>query len=80
MVEEAARRLGLSRFTVNQYTKALFRHFGVESRAEADARDAEHAVDRYGVRAKRPAVNDRRFIQYVVVCLYGRPDPQRILN
>lgn len=29
-----ARRLGITRYTVNQYTKALYEHFGVQSRAE----------------------------------------------
>jgi len=32
--KQAAWRLGLSRFTINQYTKVLFRHFGVQGRAE----------------------------------------------
>ncbi len=32
--KQAARRLGISSFTVNQYTKVLFRHFGVQGRAE----------------------------------------------
>jgi DNA-binding NarL/FixJ family response regulator len=33
-----ASHLGLTRYTVNQYTKAVFRHFGVRSRAELLAR------------------------------------------
>jgi DNA-binding CsgD family transcriptional regulator len=36
--KEVARRLGLGRYTVNQYTKVIFAHFGVESRAELLAR------------------------------------------
>jgi DNA-binding CsgD family transcriptional regulator len=36
--KQIAARLGLTRHTVNQYAKALFRHFGVESRAELLAR------------------------------------------
>jgi DNA-binding CsgD family transcriptional regulator len=36
--KQIAARLGISRFTVNQYTKTLFRHFHVQSRAELMAR------------------------------------------
>jgi DNA-binding CsgD family transcriptional regulator len=36
--KQIASRLGLTRHTVNEYTKALFRHFGVQSRAELLAR------------------------------------------
>ena len=36
--KQAAARLGLTRHTVNQYAKLLFRHFGVRSRAELLAR------------------------------------------
>jgi DNA-binding CsgD family transcriptional regulator len=36
--KQIARRLGLTRYTVNQYVKSLFRHFGVQSRAELLAR------------------------------------------
>ncbi len=36
--KQAARRLGLSRYTVNQYTKRIYAHFGVSSRAELLAR------------------------------------------
>jgi DNA-binding CsgD family transcriptional regulator len=36
--KQAARRLGLGRYTVNQYTKMIFAHFGVGSRAELLAR------------------------------------------
>jgi DNA-binding CsgD family transcriptional regulator len=36
--KQIAARLGLTRHTVNQYAKAIFRHFGVESRAELLAR------------------------------------------
>ncbi|QSQ19186.1 helix-turn-helix transcriptional regulator [Pyxidicoccus parkwayensis] len=31
--KQIAARLGISRFTVNQYTKSIYRHFGVQSRA-----------------------------------------------
>ncbi len=36
--KQIAARLGLSRFTVNQYTKVIFAHFGVSGRAELLAR------------------------------------------
>jgi len=36
--KQVAARLGLTRHTVNQYTKTIFRHFGVGSRAELLAR------------------------------------------
>jgi DNA-binding CsgD family transcriptional regulator len=36
--KQIAARLGISRFTVNQYTKALYRRFGVQSRAMLIAR------------------------------------------
>jgi DNA-binding CsgD family transcriptional regulator len=36
--KQTAARLGLTRHTVNQYAKAIFRHFGVESRTELLAR------------------------------------------
>lgn len=36
--KQAAVRLGISRFTVNVHTKAIYRHFGVQSRAELLAR------------------------------------------
>jgi DNA-binding CsgD family transcriptional regulator len=36
--KQVARRLGLSPWTVNQYTKAIYRHFGVSTRAELLAR------------------------------------------
>jgi DNA-binding CsgD family transcriptional regulator len=36
--KQMAVRLGLTRHTVNQYTKVIFRHFGVMSRAELLAR------------------------------------------
>jgi DNA-binding NarL/FixJ family response regulator len=32
--KQIAAKLGLSRYTVNQYTKVIYRHFGVEGRAE----------------------------------------------
>src|SRR5262249_37634017 len=35
--KQIARRLGISAFTVNQYAKVLFRHFGVQGRAELSA-------------------------------------------
>ena len=36
--KQAAARLGISPHTVNVHTKAIFRHFGVQSRAELLAR------------------------------------------
>jgi DNA-binding CsgD family transcriptional regulator len=36
--KQIAARLGLSRFTVNHHTKVIFRHFGVNGRAELMAR------------------------------------------
>jgi DNA-binding CsgD family transcriptional regulator len=36
--KQVAARVGLTRHTVNQYVKVLFRHFGVSSRAELLAR------------------------------------------
>jgi DNA-binding CsgD family transcriptional regulator len=36
--KQIARRLGISGYTVNQYTKVLYRHFGVQSRTELLAR------------------------------------------
>lgn len=36
--KQIAARLGLSKFTVNQYVKAIFAHFGVQSRPELLAR------------------------------------------
>ncbi|MEW4569258.1 helix-turn-helix transcriptional regulator [Tautonia sp. JC769] len=36
--KQVAKRLGMSVYTVNQYTKAIYRHFGVVSRAELLAR------------------------------------------
>ncbi|MFP2961784.1 helix-turn-helix transcriptional regulator [Myxococcus sp. 1LA] len=36
--KQIAERLGISRFTVNQYTKTLYRRFGVQSRAALIAR------------------------------------------
>ncbi|OJW23059.1 MAG: hypothetical protein BGO49_28425 [Planctomycetales bacterium 71-10] len=36
--KQVAARLGLSAYSVNQYTKGLYRHFGVRSRAELLAR------------------------------------------
>lgn len=36
--KQVARRLGLSRYTVNQYTKMIYAHFSVSSRAELLAR------------------------------------------
>jgi DNA-binding CsgD family transcriptional regulator len=36
--KQVAARLGLSRYTVNEYTKRVYRHFGVEGRAELLAR------------------------------------------
>jgi DNA-binding CsgD family transcriptional regulator len=36
--KQAAARLGISRFTVNEYAKQIHRHFGVSSRAELLAR------------------------------------------
>jgi DNA-binding NarL/FixJ family response regulator len=36
--KQVAARLGLSRHTVNQYAKAIFRHFGVTTRTELLAR------------------------------------------
>lgn len=36
--KQIAARLGLSQFTVNEYTKRIFRHFGVNTRAEVLAR------------------------------------------
>lgn len=36
--KQIAARLSLSTYTVNQYTKVIFRHFGVRSRAELSAR------------------------------------------
>lgn len=36
--KQVAARLGISRFTVNVHTKAIFRHFGAQSRAELLAR------------------------------------------
>ena len=32
--KEAAARLGISRFTVNEHTKEIYRHFGAQGRAE----------------------------------------------
>ena len=36
--KQVAARLGMSRFTVNEYAKVIYRHFGVQSRAELLAR------------------------------------------
>jgi DNA-binding CsgD family transcriptional regulator len=36
--KQIAARLGLTRHTMNQYVKTIFRHFGVQSRAELLAR------------------------------------------
>lgn len=36
--KQVAARLGISRYTVNQYVKVIFQHFGVESRPELLAR------------------------------------------
>jgi DNA-binding CsgD family transcriptional regulator len=36
--KQIAARLVLSKYTVNQYTKLIFRHFGVNSRPELLAR------------------------------------------
>jgi DNA-binding CsgD family transcriptional regulator len=36
--KQAAVRLKLSRYTVNEYTKQIYRHFGVQGRAELLAR------------------------------------------
>lgn len=36
--KQTATRLGISRFTVNQYTKVIFKHFGVGTRSELLAR------------------------------------------
>jgi DNA-binding NarL/FixJ family response regulator len=36
--KQIAARLRISRYTVNQYTKAVYRHFGVSSRSELLAR------------------------------------------
>jgi DNA-binding CsgD family transcriptional regulator len=36
--KEIAERLGISRYTVNQYTKAIYRHYAVTSRAQLLAR------------------------------------------
>ena len=36
--KQIAKRLGLTRHTVNQYLKTLYRHFGAQSRAELLAR------------------------------------------
>ena len=36
--KQIAARLGISRFTVNQYTKTVYRHFQVQGRAELLAR------------------------------------------
>jgi DNA-binding CsgD family transcriptional regulator len=36
--KQVATRLNISRFTVNQYTKMIFQHFGVQSRPELLAR------------------------------------------
>jgi DNA-binding NarL/FixJ family response regulator len=36
--KQAAVRLHLSRYTVNEYTKQIYRHFGVQGRAELLAR------------------------------------------
>ena len=36
--KQAAGRLKLSPFTVNEYTKQIYRHFGVQGRAELLAR------------------------------------------
>src|SRR5258707_157206 len=36
--KQIARRLGISHFTVNQYAKVIFEHFGVSSRPELLAR------------------------------------------
>jgi DNA-binding CsgD family transcriptional regulator len=40
--KQVAAQLGLTRHTVNQYTKVIFRHFGVTSRAELLARWVRH--------------------------------------
>jgi DNA-binding NarL/FixJ family response regulator len=36
--KQIAKRLGLSRYTVNGHTKVIYRHFGVQSRMELLAR------------------------------------------
>jgi len=45
--KEIAERLGISRYTVNQYTKAIYRHYAVTSRAQLLARvlGSPRAVD-----------------------------------
>jgi DNA-binding CsgD family transcriptional regulator len=46
--KQVAVRLGLSQYTVNQYTKAIYRHFGVRSRAELLARWVRRGWGRRG--------------------------------
>jgi DNA-binding NarL/FixJ family response regulator len=36
--KQIAARLGLSAYTINQYTKTIYRHFSVSSRAQLMAR------------------------------------------
>ena len=50
--KQIAARLGISRFTVNQYTKALYRSFGVRSRAALMARVL--GLDEHGARTAPP--------------------------
>jgi DNA-binding CsgD family transcriptional regulator len=62
--KQVAARLGLTRHTVNQYTKVVFRHFGVGSRAELLARWVRRGwggrfawADESGTAGERPAVS-----------------------
>lgn len=64
--KQAASRLGLSPFTVNQYAKAIYRHFGVDSRAELLSRwlrrgwGLRFAWNEPDARAPYTVRNDRR--------------------
>ncbi|MHA7629218.1 helix-turn-helix transcriptional regulator [Corallococcus sp. M7] len=53
--KEIAARLGISRFTVNQYTKTLYRRFGVQSRTALIARLLGRQGGGSGSRARLPA-------------------------
>ncbi|RKI19602.1 LuxR family transcriptional regulator [Corallococcus sp. AB030] len=53
--KQIAARLGISRFTVNQYTKTLYRRFGVQSRTALIARLLGSQGRGTGSRARLPA-------------------------
>ena len=45
--KQIAARLGLTRNTINDYTKAIYRHFGVKGRAQLQARWIRRGDRRY---------------------------------